>query len=82
MHDDKLRSMRTTIDLDDDLVLVAKELAERRRTTMGRIVSEMFRKALEPDPAPPMRNGVPLFTPKRGVPRPSMALVNRLRDGE
>jgi|HubBroStandDraft_6_1064221.scaffolds.fasta_scaffold424672_1 hypothetical protein len=74
--------MRTTIDLDDDLVLVTKELAERRRTTMGRIVSDMVRQALEPASAPRMRNGVPLFTPKKGVPRPSMALVNRLRDGE
>ena len=74
--------MRTTIDLDDDLVLVAKELAERRRTTMGRIVSDMFRQALEPVEPPRIRNGVPLFTPKKGAPRPTMALVNRLRDGE
>jgi len=74
--------MRTTIELDDDLILVAKELAGRRRTTMGRIVSDMFRQALEPAGAPRMRNGVPLFTPKKGAPRPSMALVNRLRDEE
>jgi hypothetical protein len=74
--------MRTTIDLDDDLVLVAKELAGRRRTTMGRIVSDMFRRALEPASAPRIRNGVPLFTAKKGAPRPSIALVNKLRDGE
>jgi len=80
MCDDE--AMRTTIDLDDDLVLVAKELAGRRKTTMGRIVSDMFRKALEPTNAPPMRNGVPLFTPVKGAPRPSMDLVNRLRDSE
>jgi hypothetical protein len=74
--------MRTTINLDDDLVLIAKELAERQGTTMGRIVSDAFREALEPRRAPKMRNGVPLFTPKKGVPRAGMALVNRLRDDE
>ncbi len=74
--------MRTTLELDDDLVLVAKELAGRRKTTMGRIVSDMFRKALEPATAPAVRNGVPLFTPIKGAPKPGMELVNRLRDGE
>jgi len=74
--------MRTTIDLDDDLVLVAKELAGRRGMTMGQVVSDMFRKALEPSASPRVRNGVPLFVPKKGAAKPSMALVNRLRDGE
>jgi hypothetical protein len=82
MRDVIIDLVRTTIDLDDDLVLVAKELAERRKTSMGRIVSDMFRQALEPSAAPKMRNGVPLFTPKPGAPRPGMALVNRLRDSE
>ena len=74
--------MRTTINLDDDLVLIARELAERRGTTMGRIVSDTFRQALEPRQAPKIRNGVPLFTPKKGAPRAGMTLVNQLRDDE
>jgi hypothetical protein len=74
--------MRTTIDLDDDLILIAKELAGRRGMTMGQIVSDMFRKSLEPSTSPRIRNGVPLFVPKKGAAKPSMALVNRLRDGE
>ena len=74
--------MRTTLDLDDDLVLVAKQLAEQRHTTMGRIVSQLVRKALEPRDAPQVRNGVPLFTPRTGAAKPDHTLINRLRDEE
>lgn len=38
--------MRTTLDIDDDLLAAAKELARRRGTTAGRVVSELVRHAL------------------------------------
>jgi hypothetical protein len=47
---------------------------------MGQVVSQLVRKALEPKSAPRMRNGVLLFDVKPGARKPSMALVNRLRD--
>jgi hypothetical protein len=72
--------MRTTLELDDDLVQVAKQLAAQRGMTMGKVISDLTRKALEPKAAPRMRNGVPLFVPKRGVRKPHLALVNRLRE--
>jgi hypothetical protein len=74
--------MRTTLDLDDDVLQAAKEIAESRRTTAGKIVSELIRKALErPAGTTRVRNGVPLL-PRRpaGAPRPTMKLVNTLRD--
>jgi hypothetical protein len=73
--------MRTTLDIDDDLLQVAKELALSRRTTAGRVVSDLLRKALEPARAARLRNGVPVL-PRRpsGAPRPTMKLVNALRD--
>ena len=74
--------MRTTMDLDEDLLLAAKQLAQQRHTTVGRIVSELVRKALTSPEAPRMRNGVPLFTPKRGAAKPGLSLVNRLREQE
>lgn len=77
-----VKAMRTTLELDDDLVNVAKQLANQRDMTMGQVVSELVRKALEPKAAPRMRNGVPLFTPKPGARKPHLALVNRLRDDE
>jgi hypothetical protein len=73
--------MRTTLDIDDDVLLAAKELAQARGTTTGKVLSSLARAALAPKRARGIRNGVPVL-PKRaaGSPRPSLALVNRLRD--
>lgn len=73
--------MRTTLDLDDDVLQAAKEIAASRRTTAGKVLSELARRALEPRRTPRVRNGVPLL-PRRpaGSPRPTLDLVNRLRD--
>ena len=72
--------VRTTLDIDDDVLSVAKQLALQRRTTAGRIISELVRRALEPKAAPELRNGVPVFTPKPGARKPHLGLVNQLRD--
>ena len=74
--------MRTTLHLDDDILQAAKEIAESRKTTAGKIVSELVRKALErPERKARVRNGVPLLPPRpAGAPRPTMKLVNALRD--
>jgi hypothetical protein len=74
--------MRTTLDLDDDILQVAKQLAQQRGKTAGQIVSELARAALEPKAVPRTRNGVPLFEPKKGAKKPHLALINRLRDAE
>ncbi len=73
--------MRTTLDIDDDVLQAAKEIAANRATTAGRALSDLARKALEPKRAPRVRNGVPLM-PRRskGGARPTMDLVNRLRE--
>jgi hypothetical protein len=73
--------MRTTLDLDDDVLQAAKELASSRGTTAGRVISELVRKALTPGRNSRVRNGVPLL-PRRpsGARRPTMKLVNDLRD--
>jgi len=79
MHD--APSARTTLDIDPDVLQAAKELAEHRGTTAGKVLSELARKALAPKSRAAVRNGVPLL-PRRpaGSPRPTLALVNRLRD--
>ena len=38
--------MRTTLDIDDDLLAAAKELARRERKSAGQVVSELMRKGL------------------------------------
>lgn len=73
--------VRTTLDIDDDILQAARELASNRSTTAGRVLSDLARKALEPRRAPAVRNGVPVL-PRRPRPaaRHTMELVNRLRD--
>ena len=77
-----IASMRTTLDLADDVLQAAKELARVRHMTAGEVISELARKALTTaQPAPRVRNGVPLL-PRRppGSPRLTLKLVNELRD--
>ncbi len=38
--------MRTTLDIDDDVLAAAKELAKVRKRTAGEVISELVRKAL------------------------------------
>jgi hypothetical protein len=76
-----ITAMRTTLDLDDDVLQAAKELAAAAHSTAGKVLSDLARKALTPPRAVRVRNGVPLL-PRRpaGAPRPTMKLVNDLRD--
>ncbi len=79
MRDDRL--VRTTLDIDDDVLQAAKEIAAGRGMTTGSVVSELIRTALQPRGNDRMRNGVPVL-PRRapGARRPTMKLVNDLRD--
>ena len=38
--------MRTTLNIDDDVLIAAKELAKRERKTAGELVSDLLRDAL------------------------------------
>ena len=75
--------MRTTLDLDEDVLQAAKELAVVHRVTAGKMVSNLVRKALTPTgPVPKVRNGVPLLPNRPGSRIVTMKLVNELRDEE
>jgi hypothetical protein len=81
MRDDP--KMRTTLDLDEDVLQAAKEMAAARGTTAGKVLSELARRALAPQRVRRVRNGVPLL-PRRpeGAPPLTMKRVNALRDDE
>jgi len=72
--------VRTTLELDDDLLAAAKELAKTEGVTLGRLISDLARQSLRAKSTPAIRNGVPLLTPKKNAPKPTLRLVNRLRD--
>jgi hypothetical protein len=73
--------MRTTVDIDDDVLQAVKEIAEVRQVTMGHALSALVRQALTPAKSARTRNGIPVL-PRRpaNAPRPTMKRVNELRD--
>lgn len=40
------RSVRTTLDIDDDVLAAAKDLARRQNRTAGEVISDLTRRAL------------------------------------
>jgi hypothetical protein len=62
--------MRTTLDIDDDVLAAAKELATVRKTSAGQVISELARQTLTrplAEEAPAMRNGVPQLPHRNAV---------------
>lgn len=72
--------MRTTIDLEEDVLLAVKEIARQRKVSIGKVISELTRLALTQQNTTTVRNDIPLFPiqPSAGVVTPE--LVNQLRD--
>lgn len=73
--------MRTTLQLDEDVLAAARALAQQQGRTLGEVVSELARKGLAPVAAvPQFRNGIRLM-PVRQDARPStLEQINELRD--
>ena len=72
--------MRTTLDIDDDVLQAAKELAAARKKTTGQVISELARKSLDPTVTYTMRNGVPVIPHIPGTPLMTLADVERMLD--
>ena len=73
-------SMRTTLDLDDDLLATARQLSRQQGVTLGQLISELARQSLAARAPLKVRNGALLFEPKAGAPKPDLRIVNKLRD--
>jgi len=73
-------TMRTTVDLEEDVLLAAKEIAKQRGNTVGQVLSDLARQALTRRTPVSKKHGLPLFPvqPDAGV--ATLELVNRLRD--
>ena len=72
--------MRTTIDLEDDVLSVAKELAIKRGTTVGRVLSDLARQSLTRQTPVSTRDGLPLFPVQSRAGVVTLEFVNRIRD--
>jgi hypothetical protein len=79
--------MRTTLDIDDDVLEAAKAIGRRTHRTAGKVLSELARRALTT--CPPAENGgkrargvggfVP-FASRGGI--VTNELIDRLREGD
>ena len=74
--------MRTTLDIDRDILQAAKEIAANRGSTTGKVISELARKGLTPEFEGRVRNGVPLMPRRASGRKTTLEDVNRLRDGD
>lgn len=80
-----IRCMRTTLSLDDDVLLAVQERARREKRTTGQVLSDLARQALtgqhrQPEDTRTEHHGFrPL--PRRGA-AISNALIDRLREDE
>lgn len=63
--------MRTTLDIEDDVLQAAKELAASERSTAGAVLSRLARVGLKSGSpiagkSPKVRHGVPVFPGREG----------------
>jgi len=73
--------MHTTLEIDQDVLLAAKEIAQRKSISMGQALSELARQTLTRQAAvSATRNGVPLFPRRPDAGVATLELVNQLRD--
>jgi hypothetical protein len=77
--------MRTTLDIEDDVLQAAKELAARAGSTAGKILSSLARRGLigpsgDAEGHPAMRGGIPLLRPRGEV--VTLDHVRKLMDQE
>ena len=60
--------MRTTLNIDDDVLAAAKELADLHKMTVGSVISSLVRQTLHPsEPARLVRNGIWLLPTQAGA---------------
>ncbi len=84
--------MRTTLDIADDVLFAAREIAQRERKSIGQVISELARRACQAsvhatDPTRPLQCQEPLAAygisplPSRGG-LVTNELIDRLRQAE
>lgn len=71
--------MRTTLELDDDLVAAARELAAAERRSLGSVISELARRGLTPAQVQ-TESELPIVRVPAGTPPITPELVRRALD--
>ena len=84
--------MRTTLDIEDDVLFAAKEIARREKKSLGRVISELARRAFAQGAGPAAGKGTERVSERLAAygihPLPARGglvtneLIDRLRDEE
>ncbi|MFL6464550.1 MAG: CopG family transcriptional regulator [Bryobacteraceae bacterium] len=75
--------MRTTVDLDEDILQVAKHLAQQRKQSLGRVLSDLVRQGLQPARQAAVRRGaIPTLPRKPGARPVTDQIVKELLEAE
>lgn len=78
---DDVFDMRTTLNLDDDVLATAKALAQKQQKPLGEVVSGLLRRVVEPvSNNVDERNGIPLFPVSKGARPVTPKIVRELLD--
>jgi hypothetical protein len=83
--------MRTTLDIEDDVLFAAKEIARREKKSLGQVISDLARRAFAQSPGQPSGKqprvserlatyGIHPLPPRGGL--VTNELIDRLRDEE
>lgn len=62
-----LNIMRTTLNLDDDVLEAARAMSERRGQPIGAVISDLARRSLASPHSETVRNGIHLFPVRPGA---------------
>ncbi|MHB1234883.1 MAG: hypothetical protein ACYCZK_04335 [Microbacteriaceae bacterium] len=75
--------MRTTVDLDESMLVIAKAIARDEGSSLGAVLSRLARRGLEQgDGAVSTSTGFPVFVVGDGARPITLELVNEYRDGD
>ena len=72
--------MRTTLTIDDEVLTAAKAIAQQQYRSVGKVMSDLARRALYKPQPPEVRNGVPLLPRESRGNSVTLDIVNALRD--
>ena len=71
--------MRTTLDLDPDVVMAAREIAREHKRSLGAVISSLARRGLTPSQVE-AEDGLPVIRVPRGTAPITPELVRRALD--
>lgn len=71
--------MRTTLEIDDDVVVAARELATGERRSLGSVISDLARRGLTPARVE-TDDGLPVIRVPAGTPPITAEMVRRALD--